>query len=87
MEPGAVLTLSATLPEGESNTGKWTWDDGAAGQQRQVTAEHSGIYRLTYTNTHGIKSTQMFSVSVRGEGIKGTLSSTAVYNGQVGGRQ
>mgnify|MGYP000382258838 FL=1 len=25
----------------------------------------------------------MFSVSVRGEGIKGTLSSTAVYNGQV----
>ena len=83
MEPGAVLTLSATLPEGESNTGKWTWDDGAAGQQRQVTAEHSGIYRLTYTNTHGIESTQMFSVSVRGEGIKGTLSSTAVYNGQV----
>ena len=83
VEPGAVLTLSATLPEGESNTGKWTWDDGAAGQQRQVTAEHSGIYRLTYTNTHGIKSTQMFSVSVRGEGIKGTLSSTAVYNGQV----
>ena len=83
VEPGAVLTLSATLPEGESNTGKWTWDDGAVGQQRQVTAEHSGIYRLTYTNTHGIESTQMFSVSVRGEGIKGTLSSTAVYNGQV----
>ena len=83
VESGAVLTLSATLPEGESNTGKWTWDDGAAGQQRQVTAEHSGIYRLTYTNTHGIESTQMFSVSVRGEGIKGTLSSTAVYNGQV----
>ena len=29
VESGAVLTLSATLPEGESNTGKWTWDDGA----------------------------------------------------------
>ena len=47
VEPGAVLTLSATLPEGESNTGKWTWDDGAAGQQRQVTAEHSGIMGMT----------------------------------------
>ncbi len=83
VEPGTVLTLSATLPEGEENTGNWKWEDGATGQQRQITADHSGLYRLTYTNPRGVVSTQLFSVAVRGEGIKASLTSTATYNGRL----
>ena len=82
VEPGTVLTLAVTLPEGEADTGNWRWEDGATGNQRQITADRSGIYRVTYTNANGVESTQMFSVAVRGEGIHGTLSATATYNGE-----
>lgn len=80
--PGTVLTLSVSLPEGETDTGNWQWEDGATGSQRQITADRSGIYRVTYTNANGVESTQMFSIAVRGEGIHGTLSATATYNGE-----
>ena len=82
VEPGSVLTLAVKLPDGETDTGKWQWEDGATGSQRQVTADHSGIYRVTYTNAKGVESTQMFSVAVRGEGMHGTLSATATYNSE-----
>ncbi len=81
--PGTVLTLSASLPEGESDTGNWRWEDGATGSQRQVTVEHSGIYRVTYTNSKGVESTQMFSIAMRGEGLKATLTATVTCNGTV----
>ena len=80
--PGTVLTLSASLPEGESDTGNWRWEDGATGSQRQVTVEHSGIYRVTYTNSKGVESTQMFSIAMRGEGLKATFTASASYNGE-----
>lgn len=83
VEPGTVLMLAVDLPEGEANTGQWEWEDGATGQNRQITADHSGIYRVTYTNSKGVKSTQMFSVAVRGEGIMATHTCTANYCGRV----
>ena len=82
IEPGTVLTLSATLPEDEENTGNWEWEDGVMGQQRQITANKSGIYRVVYTNAVGVKSTQMFSIAVAGEGLEGTLNSYITYDGQ-----
>lgn len=82
VEPGTTLTLSATLPEDEENTGTWEWEDGATGQQRQITANKSGIYRVVYTNSVGVKSTQMFSIAVIGEGLEGTLNSYITYDGQ-----
>ena len=82
VEPGTVLTLAVTLPEGEADTGTWRWEDGATGNQRQITADRSGIYRVTYTNANGVESTQMFSIAVRGEGIRGSFSATANYNGE-----
>ena len=82
VEPGTVLTLSVSLPDGETDTGNWRWEDGATGSQRQITADHSGLYRVTYTNAKGVESTQMFSVAVRGEGIRSSFTATAVYNGQ-----
>ncbi|MCD8318037.1 MAG: alginate lyase family protein [Paraprevotella sp.] len=56
VEPGTVLTLSASLPDGEKDTGQWKWEDGVGGSQRQITADHSGLYRLTYTNGNGVVS-------------------------------
>ncbi len=81
VEPGTVLTLSASLPEGEPDTGNWTWEDGVTGAQRLITADHSGLYRLIYTNANGVESTQLFSVAVKGEGIRASLSASYTYNG------
>lgn len=83
VEPGTVLMLGVNLPDGEENTDQWEWEDGATGQNRQITADHSGIYRVTYTNSKGIKSTQMFSIAVRGEGIKASFATTANYCGKI----
>lgn len=83
VEPGTVLMLAVNLPDGEENTGNWVWEDGVTGQQRQITADHSEIYRVTYTNNKGVKSTQMFSVAVRGEGIQASFTSSANYCGQI----
>lgn len=81
IEPGTVVMLAANLPEGETDTGNWEWEDGVSGNNRQITVNTSGIYRLTYTNANGVKSTQLFCLSMRGEGIRGTLSATVTYNG------
>lgn len=83
VEPGTVLMLGVNLLKGEENTGDWVWEDGVTGQNRQITADHSGIYRVTYTNSKGVKSTQMFSIAVRGEGIKASFTSSANYCGKV----
>ncbi len=77
---GTELTLKANLPEGEDNTGKWKWEDGVEGQSRTVIADKSGIYRVTYTNSKGIESTQMFCLSVYGEGIRATLKPWIQYD-------
>ena len=81
IEPGTVVMLSANLSEGETDTGNWQWEDGVTGNNRQITVNKSGIYRLHYTNANGVKSTQMFCLSMRGEGIKGTLTANVTYNG------
>ena len=81
VQPGTMLTLTAKLPEGETDTGQWEWEHGVTGENHcTIAADHSGIYRVTYTNAKGVKSTQMFSVAVRGEGWRATLTTTATYN-------
>lgn len=78
---GTVLELRALLPDGEADTGRWQWEDGAEGPSRTVTADRSGLWRVTYTNARGAKSTQMFCISVRGEGIRATLRPVITYDG------
>ena len=78
---GTQLTLRAVLPDGETDTGNWEWEDGVQGNSRDITANTSGIYRLHYTNSHGIQSTQMFCISVYGEGIRATMTPWIEYNG------
>lgn len=79
--PGTQLTLRAVLPEDETDTGDWEWEDGVKGQSRDITANTSGIYRLYYTNSNGVRSTQMFCISVYGEGIRATLTPWVEYGG------
>ncbi len=80
--PGTQIKMSASLPEGEEDTGLWEWEDGVKGHQRTETIQHAGLYRLYYTNSKGVKSTQLFSVSVIGEGIKASIESHITYRGQ-----
>lgn len=74
VKKGTPLTLRAVLPDGETDTGNWEWEDGMKGASRDITADASGVYRLFYTNTQGVKSVQMFCISVYGEGIRATLT-------------
>lgn len=80
--PGTQITMSASLPKDEEDTGKWEWEDGITGRQRTETIEHSGLYRLHYTNSKGVVSTQLFSVSVIGEGVKPSTEGHITYRGQ-----
>ncbi len=66
---GAKVTLKVALPDGETDTGKWSWDDDASctSAEREVEADTSFVYRVRYTNAAGVVSTQMFSIQVAGE--------------------
>lgn len=79
--PGTSIEMSVSLPDGEEDTGLWEWEDGVKGKTRTVTANHSGLYRLHYTNSKGVKSTQLFSIAVRGEGIRASLHGNITYRG------
>ena len=81
VKKGTPLTLRAVLPDGETDTGNWEWEDGMKGASRDITADASGVYRLFYTNTQGVKSVQMFCISVYGEGIRATLTPWVEYDG------
>ena len=81
VEKGAELELKALLPDTVENTGNWVWEDGVTGQSRTIKAETSGLWRVVYTNHLGVKSTQMFCISVRGEGIRATLRPWISYDG------
>lgn len=78
---GTELELTALLPDTVENTGNWVWEDGVTGQSRTITADTSGLWRVTYTNHLGVKSTQMFCISVYGEGIRATLKPWITYDG------
>ena len=65
---GAKVTLKVALPEGETDTGKWAWDDASCiSAEREVEMDTSFVYRVRYTNSAGVVSTQMFSIQVAGE--------------------
>lgn len=82
VESGTTVTLSASLPDGETDTGKWVWDDGVAGRIRTLTVDKSGVYVLTYENEKGVKSTQSFTVAAWGDGATATLNSWINYNAE-----
>lgn len=79
---GSTLILQALLPEGEEDTGLWEWDNGETGSSsRTLIADRSAVYRVTYTNSEGAKSRQMFSIAVYGDCVSSTVVPSYTYNG------
>lgn len=64
---GAEITLIPQLPEGTTDTGNWQWETGETTRQITVYADHSYIYRVTYTAANGTKSQQAFAIAVAGD--------------------
>lgn len=64
---GKAVRLMPQLPDGEEDTGKWTWSTGATTRDIDVTTGRSQIYRVTYTNANGVESEQAFSIAVMGD--------------------
>ena len=81
LAPGKQLTLSAVLPDGETDTGLWQWDSGETSRELTVTADRSRVYRVTYTNVYGVQSEQTFTIAVRGNSRMGTLRPSITLDG------
>jgi hypothetical protein len=78
---GTALKLSAKLPGGVTDTGKWKWNTGETTQELTVTADYSALYRVTYTNANNVESTQVFSIAVSGDCTPDLLTPSITCNG------
>lgn len=81
LAPGTVVTLRPQLPDGTSDTGLWQWDTGETTKDLTVTADESRVYRVTYTNEHGVESQQVFTLAVAGDCEESRLTPHITYNG------
>ncbi len=81
LTPGTVVTLRPQLPDGTSDTGLWQWDTGETTKDLTVTADESRVYRVTYTNEHGVESQQVFTLAVAGDCEESRLTPHITYNG------
>ncbi len=77
---GSQITLQALVDPSE-DTGLWEWDNGETGSTRTLTADSSAVYRVTFTNSKGVKSCQMFSIAVYGDCISSSVATSYFYNG------
>lgn len=73
---GTSITLSALLPDGEENTGQWQWSTGAATPSITITADHSQLYRVSYVNSRGVKSEQLFAIAVEGDNTPSAVTAS-----------
>lgn len=79
---GGTVKLMPQLPEGEEDTGIWQWDTGEQTRDITVSTDRSHIYRVTYTNSKGVKSQQCFSIAAENDCNPTMLTSSVTYNGQ-----
>lgn len=79
--PGASVTLSPQLPDGEEDTGLWKWDTGETTKEISFTADASRVYRVTYTNARGVESEQVFTIAVAGDCEATTITPQITVDG------
>lgn len=79
--PGQTVKLSVELPEGISDTGNWQWETGETGKELEITANRSGVYRVSYINDEGVESVQLFTIAVRGDCSPDKITPVATVNG------
>lgn len=64
---GTTVKLMPQLPDDEEDTGIWLWDSGESTKDITIVANKSQLHRVTYTNSHGIQSHQVFAIAVQGD--------------------
>lgn len=82
---GKQVTLMPQLPEGEEDSGQWQWNTGATTRDITVDTDRSYLYRVTYTNTRGIRSEQVFSIAVEGDCTPSPTNYSIYANGTYAG--
>ena len=78
---GTVIKLLPQLRDGSEDTGQWQWNTGETTRNLTVTADESYVYRVCYTNKHGVKSYLCFSIAVQGDCEPTPVEVSATYNG------
>ena len=78
---GTVIQLLPQLRDGSEDTGQWQWNTGETTRNLTVTANESYVYRVCYTNKHGVKSYLCFSIAVQGDCEPTPVEVSATYNG------
>lgn len=79
---GTVIKLMPQLRDASEDTGLWQWNTGETTRDITVTADKSYVYRVTYTNKHGVKSLLCFSIAVQGDCEPTPVTATATYDGK-----
>ncbi len=82
---GKQVTLMPQLPKGEEDSGQWLWNTGATTRDITVDTDRSYLYRVTYTNTRGIQSEQVFSIAVEGDCTPSPTNYSIYVNGTYAG--
>ncbi|MBP5337781.1 MAG: alginate lyase family protein [Prevotella sp.] len=80
---GDDITLIPQLPNGTTDTGLWQWSTGETTRQITVKADHSYIYRVTYTAANGAKSTAAFAIAVSGDAQADPMRQEITVNGEI----
>lgn len=78
---GTVIKLLPQLRDGSEDTGQWQWNTGETTRNLIVTANESYVYRVCYTNKHGVKNYLCFSIAVQGDCEPTPVEVSATYNG------
>ena len=78
---GQTVKLMPQLPAGEEDSGLWSWNTGETTRDITVTTDKSYLYRVTYTNSKGVKSEQVFSIAVEDDNIPSTVRPSITYKG------
>lgn len=71
---GQTITLQPQLPEGEEDTGLWSWNTGESSREITVSSDRSYVYRVTYTNAHGVESQLAFFIAATGDCLADELT-------------
>ena len=78
---GTVIKLLPQLRDSSEDSGQWQWNTGETTRNLTVTANESYVYRVCYTNKHGVKSYLCFSIAVQGDCEPTPVEVSANYNG------
>ena len=80
---GSEITLQPRLPEGVADTGLWQWNTGETSREMTVKADHSYIYRVSYTAANGTVSQQAFAIAVCGDAPADVMTNEITVGGVI----